>query len=343
MWLISLALQAMEQDDLIHAVEEFRPERRAHHAHHLITHRVGVLPFRLVHQEVRAEVRCHRDQRVAEVDRVALPVGEAPVVEHLQQHVEHIRVRLLDLVEQDHLVGPTTHGFGERAALLVADVARRRADQPRNRVLLHVLRHVDADERGFVVEQVFGERFGQLGLADAGGAEEHERADRPVRILQAGACAAHRGRNGSNRFGLADDALADHLLHAQELFLLAFEHPVDRHTGPARDDLRDVIGGDGLLDHRAFAVAFGRGKLLLQVRNRVVGELAGALVVALALGVVEFDTRALKVSLELRGIGELALLRLPARRQIGRALLQRGQFFFEHSSAAPSSQRRSPS
>jgi hypothetical protein len=34
-----------------------------------------------------------------------------------------------------------------------------------------------------VVEQEFGERLGQLGLADAGRAEEHERADRTVRIL----------------------------------------------------------------------------------------------------------------------------------------------------------------
>ena len=50
--------------------------------------------------------------------------------------------------------------------------------------------------------------------------------------------------------------LASLVLHAQQLFLLAFEHAVDRHAGPARDDLRDVVGGDGLLDHRA-VVAFG--------------------------------------------------------------------------------------
>ena len=31
----------------------------------------------------------------------ALAVGQAPVVEHLQQHVEDVGVRLLDLVEQD--------------------------------------------------------------------------------------------------------------------------------------------------------------------------------------------------------------------------------------------------
>jgi len=46
-----------------------------------------------------------------EVDRAALAVGEAAVVEYLQQDVEDVRVRLLDFVEQDHLVGPATHGL----------------------------------------------------------------------------------------------------------------------------------------------------------------------------------------------------------------------------------------
>ena len=99
------------------------------------------------------------DDGVAEVHGAALPVGQAAVVEHLQQDVEDVRVRLLDLVEQDHGVRPAAHGLGQVAALLVADVARRRADQPRDRVLLHELGHVDADQRVLGVEQEFGERL----------------------------------------------------------------------------------------------------------------------------------------------------------------------------------------
>ena len=34
-----------------------------------------------------------------------------------------------------------------------------------------------------ILEQRLGEGFGELGLADAGGAEEDERADRPTRVL----------------------------------------------------------------------------------------------------------------------------------------------------------------
>ena len=50
-------------------------------------------------QVLRPDVRRHDHHRIAEVDRAALAVGEPPVVEHLEQHVEHVRVRLLDFVE----------------------------------------------------------------------------------------------------------------------------------------------------------------------------------------------------------------------------------------------------
>ena len=261
---------------------------------------------------------------------MALPVGQAAVVEHLQQHVEHVRVRLLDLVEQHDLIGPPPHRFGERAALVVADIARRRADQPRDRVLLHVLRHVDADQRLLVVEQVRRQRLGQFGLADAGRPEEHERADRPVRILQAGARAAHRGRDRLAPPRPGRPRAAELLLHLEQLFLLALEHPVDRHAGPARHHLRDVVGGHRLLDHRA-AGALGLDvlELLLQLGDAAIGQFAGALVFAAALRVGEFAAQLVELGLELLRVGQLVLLRLPARGEVGRLLLQRHQLGFE--------------
>ena len=74
-------------------------------------------------------------------------------------------MRLLDLVEQHDAVGMRADGVDEQAALLEADVSGRRADQPRHRVLLHVLAHVEADE---LVAELHRELLGELGLADAG-------------------------------------------------------------------------------------------------------------------------------------------------------------------------------
>ena len=120
--------------------------------------------------------------RVREVDRATLAVGQPAIVEHLEQHVPDLGMGLLDLVEQDHGVGPPAHGLGQLAAVAVADVAGRRADQPRDRVRLAVLGHVDPDERLLGREQPLGDRLDELGLADAGRAHEQEAPERTIRL-----------------------------------------------------------------------------------------------------------------------------------------------------------------
>ena len=72
----------------------------------------------------------------------------------------------------------------QQAALLEADVSRRRPDEPRHRVLLHVFAHVVANE---LVAEVQGELFGELGLAHAGGPGEKEAAGRALGLAEAGA------------------------------------------------------------------------------------------------------------------------------------------------------------
>jgi hypothetical protein len=51
-------------------------------------------------------------------------------------------------------------------------------------MLLHVLRHVEADQGVIAAEEEIGQRPGQLGLTDAGRPKEDEAADGSVRILQ---------------------------------------------------------------------------------------------------------------------------------------------------------------
>ena len=103
-----------------------------------------------------------------------MAIGQAAVIEHLEQHVEDVGVGLFDLVEEDHLVGPAAYRLGQRATLVIADIAGGCADQAGDRVLLHVFRHVDADHRGLVVEQELGQGARQLRLADPGRPEKQE-------------------------------------------------------------------------------------------------------------------------------------------------------------------------
>ena len=51
---------------------------------------------------------------------------------------------LLDLIKQQHRIGVLVDGIGHQPALVKADIARRRANQPRNGMPLHIFRHVKA-------------------------------------------------------------------------------------------------------------------------------------------------------------------------------------------------------
>ena len=92
----------------------------------------------------------------------------------MQQHIENIRMRLFDFVEQDHAVRFAAHRFRQIAAFIVADVAGRRTDQARDRMLLHEFRHVDTNQVLFRIKHEFGKRLAEFSLADAGRAEKHE-------------------------------------------------------------------------------------------------------------------------------------------------------------------------
>ena len=89
--------QAVEDYDLVNAVEKFRPELLAHGGHHTALN-LFIEPGD-VEDVLAADVAGHDDDGVAEVDGATLAIGQAAVVQHLQQHVEHLDVGLLDLIE----------------------------------------------------------------------------------------------------------------------------------------------------------------------------------------------------------------------------------------------------
>ena len=114
-----------------------------------------------------------------------MAIGEAPVIEDLQEHIEYVGVRLLDLIEQHHTVGPAPHRLSELPALFIAHISGWSADQSAYRVFFHVLAHVDAHHVAFIVEQEFGECAAQFGFAHACRSQEEKGTDGAVGILQA--------------------------------------------------------------------------------------------------------------------------------------------------------------
>jgi hypothetical protein len=123
--------ELVEDDDLVDAVEELGAEVALQRVGDLVLHALvahglvglGEADVGLA-QVAGPEVRGHDEHGVAEVDRATLAVGEAALLEDLQQRVEHVGVGLLDLVEQHHAERLAAHGLGELAALFVARRSR---------------------------------------------------------------------------------------------------------------------------------------------------------------------------------------------------------------------------
>src|SRR5713226_9608738 len=84
--------------DIIDPVDKLRPERRAQRFHRFFAGALGIAVGQLENGS-RAHVTGHDQHGVAEVHGAALSIGEASVLENLQQDVENVRMRLLNLVE----------------------------------------------------------------------------------------------------------------------------------------------------------------------------------------------------------------------------------------------------
>src|SRR5208282_1508754 len=96
-----------------------------------------------------------------------------------------------------------------------------------------------------------------FGFAHAGGAEEQEAAYGAARGLEAGAAAADGPGQRSDGLVLADDALVQFFLDADEFLLFVFLDGGHFHAGPAGHYFFNVLAGDdagnGIVDLELFA------------------------------------------------------------------------------------------
>eukprot|EP00976_Prorocentrum_cordatum_P070015 1179774-Prorocentrum_minimum.AAC.2 len=221
-----LAVELLEHHHLVEAVEQLRLEVRPQLLHDQPAHARVRRFLRIVARELEAEraaplgdhraahVGGHDHHRVLERNHAALRVRQPPVLHHLQQDVEDVRVRLLDLVQEHHTEGLAAHRLRERAARAEAHVAGGGADELGHRVALHVLGHVQAHDALLAAKVLLGQRLGELRLAHAGGPREEHGGDGAGGVLEPDARAAERARHRCHRVVLSDDALVQNLLQA---------------------------------------------------------------------------------------------------------------------------------
>ena len=333
-------VERMEHHGLVDAVQKLGAEVVLQLAPHGVLDVLGVLPHHGLDQ-VRADVARHHDHGVLEVHGAALAVGQAAVIQHLQQHVEHVRVGFFHLVKQQHGIRLAAHGLGQVAALLVAHVAGRRADQAGHGMLLHELAHVDADEVLLAVEQEARQRLAQLGLAHAGGAEEQERTRGAVRVTQARARTADGVGHGGDGLFLAHHALVQLGFHLQELVFLALHHLGHRNTRGTAHHLGDFFGahlrtqqavglGGAIL---ALFLGLGFLELTLQIGQLAVLQLGDLVEIPLALEFLDLQLDLLDLFAHVLAALGLGLLGGPDVFEVSDFLLQRSDLFLDQRQA----------
>mmetsp|Transcript_9686 Transcript_9686/g.16251 ORF Transcript_9686/g.16251 Transcript_9686/m.16251 type:complete len:307 (+) Transcript_9686:609-1529(+) len=198
----------------------------------------------LLHDDVAPNICGHDHHRVLEIHSAALRICQTPILQNLQHHVEHVRVGLLDLVEQQHAVRPLAHHLRELAALVVAHIAWGGPDQLRHGMTLHVLGHVESDHGVLSAEILCCQGLGQLCLAHACGPQEEEAGNRPVGVLHANACAAQCACNATDGRLLPNHLLMQALLQMQQRRALIAGDLLHRDASPPRHDARNVLCRD---------------------------------------------------------------------------------------------------
>ena len=90
----------MEDNDVVDAIQKLRFEMFAQHLRHGFSHLLLVFAYFLY--LARAEIGSHNQNGVLEIDSASFRIRQTAVIQDLQQHIEHITVRLFDFVEQDY-------------------------------------------------------------------------------------------------------------------------------------------------------------------------------------------------------------------------------------------------
>ena len=194
-------------------------------------------------------------------------VRQDTVVQNLQQQSRHVAVRLFNLVQQYHAVGSAPHLFRQHAALVMPHIARRRADETRDGVLLHIFRHVDAHQRVGAAVHALRQRLAKLRFAHARRSCKQHRRNRPPCVGKPRPAAQDRPRRRAHRALLPDDTPAQRVVQSQKLLALALRQPPRRDARPLRDGLRHILG-----IQRPSAQMLRRGMLFAQHPLKLVAQ-----------------------------------------------------------------------
>src|SRR5574344_354816 len=235
------SVKTAEHDNLVDAVQELRTESSLEHRAHLHFRIRGLFRCIGIKYHITADIARHDDDCILEVNETPLTIGKSSVIEHLKQHIEHIRMRLFNFVEQHNTVRTSAHSLSQLTAIITAYISRRCTDKARHREFFHILRHIDPCKRLFIIEKEIGKRFRKLRFSDTGRTYEQKASERSVRIAQTRSVAADRIRYNLNSLVLSYHALMEHIFKLQIFLFFARQHFGNRYSCPFAHNAGNIL------------------------------------------------------------------------------------------------------
>jgi len=116
-----LLIQRVEDDDLVNTLRNSGRKSARSFIHHRVLHVVVALPVKCAFvSRIRGLPTLEVMIRIVffEIDSPPLAIGQPAVIENLQHDVEHVGMRLFDLVEENHRVRFSADGLSQLAAFL---------------------------------------------------------------------------------------------------------------------------------------------------------------------------------------------------------------------------------
>ena len=259
---------------------------------------------------------------------MSLGVRYTAVVQDLQQHIEDVGMGLLYLVKEHHRIGLTPYGLGQLSALVIAHVSRRRSKEPRYRILLHVFAHIYTDHIVFIVKKRCRQGLGKLGLSDSRRSQEEEGAYGLRRVLDTGPRPYDGVRHPSYGIVLTDDPLMQLFIQMQGLLLFTLGKLRHGYSGPAGDDLCDLVLIHRLMHHRVIGIPdllLLDLQMALELRQLHILHLGGLFIVAAVHRKLDLVIQSLDTLSYLRKLIDSGLFVLPLKHHIGELLLALGE------------------
>mmetsp|Transcript_18955 Transcript_18955/g.41043 ORF Transcript_18955/g.41043 Transcript_18955/m.41043 type:complete len:231 (-) Transcript_18955:511-1203(-) len=119
-----------------------------------------------------SHIGSHDKNDILKVNRPSFSISQDTIFHYLQQHIQHIPVRLLNLIQQYDRMRSSPDRLCQLPSFFISHIPRRRSRQPRRSMLLHIFRHVNPYHILLASIILRRQRLGQPCLTHAGRSAE---------------------------------------------------------------------------------------------------------------------------------------------------------------------------